>query len=183
MILQHLAALPLDQFLQCRLIVPVFAPLGLGVQNIALDDLPGRADAPVQIDRRQDGFHRVGLDGRAAASAAGALPPAQLQIFAQVPGPGHLHQALLAHQGRPGPGQVPLRQVGVGPVEIVRRDHPQHRVPQKLQTLVALAALAAVFVGVGAVGQGVVQQRRVPKGIAQGLFQGLHVDSSSFLCL
>ena len=65
------------------------------------------------------------------------LAPAQLQIPAQVQLAGHLIEALLAHQRRPDPGQVPLRQVRVLGEQKFRRDESQHGISQKLQPLVA----------------------------------------------
>ena len=175
---QHLAALPLDQLLKRGLVVPAAALLLFPVQNEALDDLPGGADAAVQIDRRQHGLHCVRHDGRPLPAAAGVLALAQLQVGAQLQLLGHLHQAALTHQGRPGTGQVALRQVRMGPVEIVGGDHAQHRVPQELQPLVALSAGVLVLIGVGAVSQCVLQQGPVLKGIAQLLLQLLHLFPS-----
>ena len=139
-----------------------------------MDQLPGLADAPVQIDRSQHGLHRVRLDGGTVAAAAALLPLAQFQVAAQVQGLGHLHQAALAHQGRPDAGQVPLGQVRPGAVEVVCHHETQNRVPQKLQPLVAGHPLLPVLVGIGAVGQGVFQQRGIAEGVADLLFQGLH---------
>ena len=108
-IVQHLAALPLDQLLKGGLVVPGLGQPGhLTAEDIFLDDLPGGADAPVQIDSGQHGLHRVGPDGGALASAAGLLAPAQVEILPQAQLLGHHHQALLADQGGPGAGQVPL---------------------------------------------------------------------------
>ena len=100
------------------------------------------------------------------AAAAGLLPLAQLQILSQPQGLGHLHQALLAHQGGAGAGQLPLRQVRVVPVQVVCHHHPQNGVAQKFQPFVALQ-LSPALVGAGAVGQRVFQQFRALKGVAQ----------------
>ena len=174
LIAQHLAALPLHQLLQGGLIVPAGALLLLLVQDEALDQLAGRADAPVQVHGGQYRLHRVGGDGGTGAASAGLLALPQLQIGAQLQHLGHLRQALLAHQGGPGAGQIPLRQVGVGAVQVVGHHHAQHRIPQKLQPLVALHPFGPVLIGIGAVGEGVFQQGPVGKPITQLLFQGLH---------
>ena len=79
------------------------------------------------------------------AAAAGLLALAQPQLTAQAQALGHLIQALLAHQRRPHPGQVSLRQVRVLVIQIVRRYQTQHGVPQKLQPLVAADTVAQLF--------------------------------------
>ena len=169
-VLEHLAALPLDQLLEGGLIVPgAVQPLDLPAEDIPLDDLPGRSDAAVQIDRRQHRLHRVGLDGGPVPSAAGLLPFAQAQVLPQVQLCGHLHQALFAHQSRPGTGQLPLGQVGVVAVQVVGHHHAQNGISQKLQPLVALE-LAPALVGTGAVGQGVFQQGRILERVSQLFF-------------
>ena len=173
-VFQHLPALPLHQLLEGGLVVPAHRHHVPPVQDEALDELPGRADAPVQIDGRDDGLHRVGLDGGPLPAAAGVLAPAQLQAAPQPQLTGHQHQAALAHQGRPGAGQVPLGQVGLGAEQKVRRHHAQHRVAQKFQPLVALQPLAPVLVGVGAVGQRPLQQRPVREGVTQFFLQLVH---------
>ena len=169
-VFQHLAALPLDQLLEGGLIVPgAVQSLDLPAEDIPLDDLPGRADAPVQIDRRQHRLHCVGLDGGALPAAAGLLSFSQAQVLPQIQLRGHLHQALLAHQGRPGAGQLPLGQIGVVAVQVVGHHHTQNRIPQKFQPLIALE-LAPALVGTGAVGQGIFQQGCILEGISQLFF-------------
>ena len=84
-------------------------------------------------------------------------------------------QALLAHQRGADTGQVALGQVGVLFVQVLRGDEAQHRIAQEFQPLVAADMLAPVLVGVGAVVQRALQQRRVTEGIAQLFFQSFHV--------
>ena len=61
---QHLAALPLGQLLQGGFIVPSGGGfLLLLVQHQGVDQLPGLANASVQIDGSQQRLHRIGLDG------------------------------------------------------------------------------------------------------------------------
>ena len=105
-------------------------------------------------------------------AAAGLLAPAQLQIRAQAQLPGHLVEALLAHQGRPDAGQVPLRRVRVLAEEELRRHKAQHGVPQELQPLVAPDAGGPVLVGIGAVVQRLLQQGRVPEAVIKSFSPG-----------
>ena len=179
-VLQNLAALPLDQFLKGGLIVPgAGQSLHLPAEDILLYDLPGRSDPAVQINRGQHCLHSVRLDGGALSAAAGLLALAQVQILAQMQRLRHLYQAVLTHQGRPGPGQFPLRQIRVIAVQVVGHHHAQDRVTQELQPLVALEASPAL-IGTGTVGQRIFQQRRIPKFIAQLFFQRGHQNHSSF---
>ena len=78
-----LAALALDDLLQGGLVVlgGVVDP-GDVVEDKVLNQPPGGADAPVQIDRGQHRLHRVGLDGGPGAPAPQLLAFAQLQIAA-----------------------------------------------------------------------------------------------------
>ena len=178
LVAQHLAALPLHQLLKGGLVIAAGALLRLPVQDELLDELPGRADAAVQVHGGQHRLHRVGNDGGPLPAAAGLLPLAQLQVGAQLQALGHFHQAALTHQGRPGAGQIPFRQVGVGAEQVVGHDHTKHRVPQKFQPLIALQSLGLVLVGVGAVGEGVFQKGPVGKPVTQLFFQCLHGRSS-----
>ena len=169
-VLEHLSALPLDQLLEGSLVVPGTGDaLDLPAEDILLDDLPGRANTPVQIDRRQHGLHRVRLNGGTGTAAAGLLSLAQQQVGTQIQGLRHLHQALLAHQGGPHPGQLSLGQIGMAPVQVVGHHHAQDGVSQKFQPLIALQ-LAPALIGAGAVGQSVFQQLPVLKLVAQLFF-------------
>ena len=162
---EHLSALPLNKLLEGGLVVPAGGLFGLLVQDEPLNDLPGLREPAVQIDSGQHSLHGVRPDGGPLPASPGLLPPAQLQVSPQPKLVGHLHQALFAHKGRPGPGQVPFGEVGMLFVEIVRRHHAQNGIAQKLQPLVA-AEPPPVLVGVGGVGQGVLQQLAVMKGVA-----------------
>ena len=144
------------------------------VQHQGVDQLPGLANASVQIDGSQQRLHRIGLDGGAGPAAAVVLPLAQAEIAAQIQALGHFHQAVLTHQGRPDAGQVPFRQVWTGAVKMVRHHQAQDGVSQKFQPLVAVGVTSPVLVGIGTVGEGVLQQAFVLEGIAEFFFQWLH---------
>ena len=139
-----------------------------------MDQVAGGIYPAVQIDGGEHGLRGVCQNGRALTSAAQLLTVAQLQVLAQLQILGHLVQALLAHQCGADAGQIALRQVGVLGVQVLRRHEAQHRIAQKLQTFVAGDAPGAVLVGVGAVVQGVFQQRGAAEGIAQLCLQCLH---------
>ena len=186
LVVQRLVAAALDQLLKLRLIVPAALLHGLLlllVQQHPVDQGPGGFHAAVQVHRREHGLRCVGQDGGPLTAAAGLLALAQPQLTAQAQALGHLIQALLAHQRRPHPGQVSLRQVRVLVIQIVRRDQTQHGVPQKLQPLVAADAAAPVLVGVGAVVQGRLKLLLAAEGVAQLFFQylqGMHDVFSPF---
>ena len=73
---------------------------------------------------------------------------AQLQIAAEIQLLRHLMQALLAHQRRPDPGQIALRQIRVPCEKVFRRHKAQHAVPQKFQPLIAAQPLHAMLIGI-----------------------------------
>lgn len=128
------------------------------IQDKALDDIPIISQSAVQEDCGQKGFHRIGQNGGTAASAAGIFPFAQFQIIPQIQGLGHQHQAVFADQIGANAGEIPLWEVGERAVEVFRHNHSENGVSQKFQPLVAADAAQVVLIGVGAVGQGVVQQ-------------------------
>ena len=59
--------------------------------------------------------------------------------------------------------------------KIVCRDKSQHAVAQKFQPLIALLALGAVFIGIGAVIQRLGKQGTIAKTVTQFRFQFFHV--------
>ena len=132
---------------------------------------------PVQVHGGEHRLRGVRQDGGPLPAAAGLLAPAQLQILAQAQLLRHLVQALLTHQRRPDPGQVPLRQVRVVAEQELRRDEAQYGVPQELQPLVAVQPGGPVLVGVGAVAQRLLQQSRVPEAVIQFFLQVPHIVS------
>ena len=124
-------------------------------------------ESAVQEHCRQHCFHGIGQDGGTTAAAAGILALAQLQVASQIPLLGHQHQTALADQVGTDAGQVAFGQVGEGAVEVVGHDHAQHGVAQKFQAFVAADAAQVVLVGVGAVGQGMIQQLGILELVSQ----------------
>ena len=129
LVAEHLAALPLHQFLEVGLVIPTGSvDLLHAIQQEALDDIPIMGESAVQEHCRQHCFHGIGQDGGTAAAAAGILALAQLQVASQIPLLGHQHQTALADQVGTDAGQVAFGQVGEGAVEVVGHDHAQHGV-------------------------------------------------------
>ena len=95
----------------------------------------------------------------------------------------HAVQRLLTHELGAQTAHLPLRHVGIEPVEPCRRDHAKHGVTQKLEPLVAGIAARTVFIGVRAVHERILQQRPVTECIAQTSLQRLHQSGSFPACL
>ena len=132
-----------------------------------MDQVAGGVHAAIQIDGGEYGFRGVRQNGWTLPPAALLLASAQQQMAAQLQRLRHLIEAVLTDKRGADAGQIALRQVGVLPVQVLGGDKAQHRVPQKLQPLVAGDMLSPVLVGIGAVVQRPLQQRRVTEGVAQ----------------
>ena len=102
---------------------------------------------------------------------AQAQQKAQEQIIAQANAIRDQGKGLLADHVRPHPGQLALGAVGEVTVEVIGDDHAQNGVAQKFQPLVAAQAVVEPFVGIGGMGQGILQQGNVPEAVADGLLQ------------
>ena len=79
----------------------------LPAEDEFLYDLPGRADAAVQIDRSQHRLYGVCLDGGPVAAAAGLLPPCPASDTLPAPGPGPPPPGSPRTPGRSGCGSAP----------------------------------------------------------------------------
>ena len=169
-VLQLFLGVLLDNLLQGGLVVlkGLYA-LGLGRRGDKPQDEPlGLLQAAaVQVDGGGGGLEHVRQNAGALPPAGVALPVAQAQKVPHMEGLGKPAQASLADKAGPGFGQLALWQLGKIFKQVLRRDKPQHRVPQKLQPLVAFAL---VLVGKGGVGQGRFQQLLVAKAVANPLF-------------
>src|SRR5436190_1550572 len=107
----------------------------------------GRRKTPVDKDRSDQRFERIGQNRGAREPAAPQLALSQLQVIAQPERLRQLMQGLLAHQLRAQPRQIPLG----NPVEAFEQlgcDHAvENAVAQELQALVVKGAVAAVREG------------------------------------
>ena len=106
-------------------------------------------------------------------NAAGVLSPAQLEVLTQLQLCRHLHQTVLAHQCRPGSGELSLIQLLVGPVQVVGHHHPQNGIPQEFQHFAVLAAF--VFQAVTLSGERLVEERLVGKTVPDDLLDPFHI--------
>ena len=181
---QHLILLLLHQFLELGLVIHI---VKLRHRNLHQDELlhhlQGCCDTAIQEAGSNDGFHGIGQDGIAASAAALLLAVAQHQMLTDADFVGGGSQGLLADHICPHPGQLALGTVGEIPEQILRHQHAQHTVAQELQPLVAEQAVVPALIGIGGVGQGIVQQLDVLKAVANGIFQILDhsaASSSSF---
>ena len=180
MVAQDLVLLLLDLLLQCGLVVHVMELRHRHIaQHKGADKAQRRLIAAVQVTGGNDTLHRIGQNGIAGPAAEALLAVAQQQEIAQADAPCDQCQALLADHIRPHPGQLALGTVREIPVQVVSDDHAQDGISQKLQPLVAAQGIVPALVGVGGVGQGVLQQRDVPEAVADGLLQFMqHIRQS-----
>ena len=145
-------------------------PSGDLLENQALDDPLGSCKAAVQIGRCQNGFHRIGHNAVAVASAALLLSVSQEEKLSQSEAGCRLGQAALTHQVSTDSREVALRAVRQAAVQGICHHKAQNAVAQKLQAFVAAAAVPPL-VGIGAVGQRIFQKRLVLEVIAQAALQ------------
>ena len=94
------------------------------------------AEPAVEVDRPDHRLDRVGHDRGLVAPAGGLLAAAEQQELAEPERAADLGQRPGVDHGRAQLGQLALGQVGVGAVEGVGDDQPQHRVAEELQPLV-----------------------------------------------
>ena len=96
---------------------------------------------------------------------------AELKRRAEIELPGAPGQGFGADDMGPGSRQDAFGRRRITAEEPVRHDQSQHRVAQKLQPLIVL--LQAPFVGKGAVGEGLLEQRAVLEPVAETRFESL----------
>ena len=105
-------------------------------RKLAQHKLPRGFKAAVQKDGSEQGFKAVRQRGFSFAPAHVLLAPAQHQVWSQPQGAGVNGQGAGIHQLGAGFGQDSLIRVGQGFVEMARENHAQHRIAQKLQSLI-----------------------------------------------
>ena len=112
-----------------------------------------------QVDRADHGLGRVREDRGLVATPGALLAASEQQVGPEVETARDVGEGSHVDDGGAQLGQLALGLVGVGAIEGVGDDEPQHRVAQELQALVV--GQAAVLVGVRPVRQGTRQQRLV----------------------
>ena len=139
----QLVEAPGGQLLQPGLVV--LAPgtgrgLGDALAQQAHHQSPRPVPAAVEVDRADDGLHRVGEDRRLLAAARLVLPFAQQHRRPQM----QLGRQLGQHPGVDDRGahlrQLPLGQQGVGAKDVIGDDQPEHGVAEELETFVRVRA-------------------------------------------
>ena len=176
LIAQRLAALALHQLLQLRLAVAEDQPVPRVQrgEDVPLDKSARHLQPAVEVHGGDQRLHRVGEDGRPLPPAGVLLAAPQADVVPQAQLGGHAPEAVLADELGADARHAPLGQLRFAAVERVRHHEAEHRVAQKLQPLVALAAVAAVLVGIRAVREGIHQQLLVAEGIIKFFLYGLH---------
>ena len=91
-------------------------------------------------------------------------------------------QGFFTNQACPDLGQLPLRQMSKMLEQVLGYHNGQHTVPQKLQPLIAAAQLL-LFIGVGRMGQRLLQQLLIVEGVADDLFKFFQTQGISCLML
>ena len=77
-------------------------------------------------------------------------------------------QGFFAHDGGPQLGELAFRHGAEMLIDVFRADEAQHGVAQKFQPFIAVHPFFPVLVGVGTVGQGVLQQALIVELISNG---------------
>ena len=130
-----------------------------------------RLHAAIQKRRGDDGFHGICQNGLPGPAAALLLAVAQEQVFTQMDLLGNAGQRGLADHIRPHSGQFPFGAVREIPVKVIRYQHSQNAVSQEFQPLIAEQAVVPTLVGIGGMGQGILQKGDIMKMIADLRFQ------------
>ena len=141
------------------------------IQDKPVNELFCISKTTIQIDRTDQGLHSIGNHGITLSSAGGLLALSQKQIAAQLQIGCAVSQGRLAHQAGADLGELSLRLLRVLVIQEITGNHFQNGITQKLQTFVADCLVLLMFIGIGTVGQGAVEQIFVPKGIAAPALQ------------
>ena len=136
--------------------------LDLGKQ--AFDQGVGSVVASIQIHRAQHGFKRIGQDGGALVAARAHFALTQAHDAGQAQLQRQAVQRVLFDQVGANAREVTFWQAAQLFEQQMRHTQIEHRVAQKLQTLVVVGAEAAVR-------QSALQQSRLRKVVLQALLQ------------
>ena len=128
---------------------------------------------PVEVDGADHRLHGVGQDRRLLPPAGRVLALAQAHRLAQTQLGRGLGQGARVHHCRPHLGQVALRQVGVGAVEVGGDHQPEDAVAQELEALVR--QLARALGAPGAVAEGARQQFPIVERTTEPLNEGFEL--------
>ena len=152
-----------------------------GVTMAAQHESPRRLQSRVQIDGGQNRFQRVHQKRGLVAAAAFFLAPSQVQIVSQLQFLGHADQVLFAHQVGSQLGEFSFAKAGKAIEQFFGGDKSEDGIAHKLQLFVVADARASgglqrfQFAGLGAVGQGLLQQFGTRELVSQGGLQERNV--------
>ena len=108
------------------------------------DKVAAGIEAGVQIDGADDGFERIGEDGRAPPAATFELAPAQYDLIGQPDLAADLGQLFPLDQRGPEPGQFALARLRETLVQAIGDNKAQQGVAEVFQPFVIVPASAAV---------------------------------------
>ncbi len=157
----------LEQFLKVRLglgIVDCQGRLGL---DPGFDQTAGRLQTAVNKHGADHGLEGVGEERLFVAPPGTLFATAEPEGRAEFQAPCAACQGLRAHNPGLDARQIAFRRQRSAVEEPAGRDESKHRVAQELEALVLL--LQALFVGVGGVGQGLLEQRAILEPVAEPL--------------
>ena len=135
--------------------------------KMAFDKFGGRRVAAIEKNGSSHRLEGTGKDGGLFPAEIGILALAQQQIVAPLKITRHPGQVPLVDQGRPQPGEVALPHLRKMAKKRIAHGEIKHCVAQKLQDLVVLLRLPALFKGMGAVDHGLLQMGAVPEMVAE----------------
>ena len=154
-----------------------FLKLGLGILRRphcrahqrppeTMDEAPGRIQTAIQIEGGDHGLAAVGQQARIAGATGFLFAPRNLDKGTQINLLRHVREGIAADQKRKPAGKGSFIFAGIGLVEKLRNDEPEHAVAEKLQALIRRAT-AAGMAGDTGVRQRLLKQGRVGEGMLQ----------------
>ena len=156
----------LNYFLKDRLAVIKQLFMLIIIQDELQNKLIRRLKSTVQIDGSDQGFQCIRHNRIPVSSARLLLSAAKKNIVLKAERTGTHSQRRLAYKTGTQLGQISLRHLRMHFVEKRAAGKLQHGIPQKFNSLVISPVLETMFIRVGAVAHGIVEQFDILKFIA-----------------
>lgn len=131
-----------------------------------MDEAPGCVQPAIEIKGGDHGLAAVGQQTGIAGAAGSLLAPGDLNERTQINLLRHVSQGIAADQKRVPTGKGSFIFAGIGLVEKLRNNEPEHAIAEKLQALIRRAT-AAAMAGDTRVRQRLPKQGRVGEGMLQ----------------
>lgn len=128
------------------------------VVNHADDEIAHGRQALIEIERAEDGFKGSGEQGRACTPAPGFLSARDEEKGTEIELCGELGEGFSAHQRGTQGGELTFLHFGETMVEMFGGDKAQDGIAEILEALVVEPREVRIFVKVGAVGQGALEE-------------------------